>query len=168
MREPGRERVELERRAAEFRVGRARESLEGRVALIIDDGIATNTGNVTVNADHDIDATAAGTITTGTGGGNGFWDDSALSYASDTPVIHDFSADQWQVVRRVIHTSADFEWQEMIRMHPQAISSGMAAIRQGCVIVTDTNIAGNQCGIKCGVLARIDEQPIIRSQRVQA
>ena len=55
--------------------------------------------------------------------------------------VHDFSADQWQVVRRVIHTSADFEWQDMIRIHPKAISSGMAAIRQGCVIVTDTNMA---------------------------
>lgn len=54
--------------------------------------------------------------------------------------VHDFPADQWQVVRRVIHTSADFEWREMIRIHPQAISSGMAAIRQGCTIVTDTNM----------------------------
>ncbi|WP_319404765.1 precorrin-8X methylmutase [uncultured Desulfosarcina sp.] len=55
--------------------------------------------------------------------------------------VHDFSPDQWSVVRRVIHTSADFEWQEMIRLHPQAISSGVAAIRQGCPIITDTNMA---------------------------
>lgn len=54
---------------------------------------------------------------------------------------NDFSADQWQVVRRVIHTSADFEWQEMIRLHPQAIASGVAAIQHGCVIITDTNMA---------------------------
>jgi precorrin-8X/cobalt-precorrin-8 methylmutase len=54
---------------------------------------------------------------------------------------HDFSPDQWQVVRRVIHTSADFEWQKMIRLHPQAIASGVAAIRSGCTIITDTNMA---------------------------
>jgi putative phosphoribosyl transferase len=36
-----RERVELERRARRFRGGRPRTSLEGRTALIIDDGIAT-------------------------------------------------------------------------------------------------------------------------------
>ena len=54
---------------------------------------------------------------------------------------HDFSADQWQVVRRVIHTSADFEWQTMIRMHPEAIVAGVAAIRSGCAIITDTNMA---------------------------
>jgi precorrin-8X/cobalt-precorrin-8 methylmutase len=54
---------------------------------------------------------------------------------------HGFPDDQWPVVRRVIHTSADFEWQEMIRLHPEAITSGVAAIRNGCVIVTDTNMA---------------------------
>ena len=54
---------------------------------------------------------------------------------------HGFSTDQWPVVRRVIHTSADFEWQRMIRFHPQAIFSGVSAIRNGCPIVTDTNMA---------------------------
>ena len=54
---------------------------------------------------------------------------------------HGFPEDQWPVVRRVIHTSADFEWKEMIRLHPQAIASGVAAIRNGCAIVTDTNMA---------------------------
>lgn len=54
---------------------------------------------------------------------------------------HGFPADQWQVVRRVIHTSADFEWQRMIRLHPRAIASGVAAIQNGGTIVTDTNMA---------------------------
>ncbi|GAB6906969.1 Cobalt-precorrin-8X methylmutase [Desulfosarcina cetonica] len=54
---------------------------------------------------------------------------------------HGFGPDEWRVVRRVIHTSADFEWQRMIRLHPQAIGAGVAAIRNGCTIVTDTNMA---------------------------
>jgi precorrin-8X/cobalt-precorrin-8 methylmutase len=54
---------------------------------------------------------------------------------------HGFTADQWEVVRRVIHTSADFEWQRMIRIHPGAIPAGVGAIRNGCSIVTDTNMA---------------------------
>lgn len=54
---------------------------------------------------------------------------------------HGFSTEHWQVVRRVIHTSADFEWQRMIRFHPQAISDGVAAIQNGAVIITDTNMA---------------------------
>ena len=65
---------------------------------------------------------------------------------------HGFSADQWPVVRRVIHTSADYEWQQMIRFHPQAIVSGVSAIRSGCPIITDTNMA--RAGIRQRDLAR--------------
>ena len=65
---------------------------------------------------------------------------------------HGFSTDQWPVVRRVIHTSADFEWPQMIRFHPQAISSGVSAIRNGCPIITDTNMA--RAGIRQRDLAR--------------
>lgn len=53
---------------------------------------------------------------------------------------HGFASDAWQVVRRMIHTSADFDWQQMIRLHPGAIAAGVAAIRRGAVIVTDTNM----------------------------
>lgn len=35
------ERVELERRVARYRAGRARESLAGRTVLVVDDGLAT-------------------------------------------------------------------------------------------------------------------------------
>jgi precorrin-8X/cobalt-precorrin-8 methylmutase len=65
---------------------------------------------------------------------------------------HGFSKDHWSVVRRVIHTSADFEWQQMIRFHPQAIAAGVAAIRNGCSIITDTNMA--RAGIRQRDLAR--------------
>jgi precorrin-8X/cobalt-precorrin-8 methylmutase len=65
---------------------------------------------------------------------------------------HGFPADQWPVVRRVIHTSADFEWQQMIRFHPQAIAAGVAAIRSGCAIITDTNMA--RAGIRQRDLVR--------------
>ena len=65
---------------------------------------------------------------------------------------HSFSMDQWPVVRRVIHTSADFEWQQMIRFHPQAIESGVSAIRSGFPIITDTNMA--RAGIRQRDLAR--------------
>jgi len=65
---------------------------------------------------------------------------------------HGFPTDQWPVVRRVIHTSADFEWLQMIRLHPQAIPSGVAAIRIGCPIVTDTNMA--RAGVRRRDLAR--------------
>ena len=54
---------------------------------------------------------------------------------------HSFTADQWAVVRRMIHTSADFEYKEMIRFHPGAITAGIESIRAGKSIITDTNMA---------------------------
>jgi len=54
---------------------------------------------------------------------------------------HNLSQDQWPIVRRMIHTSADFEYGSMTRFHPDAIQSGLDAIRAGKKIVTDTNMA---------------------------
>lgn len=54
---------------------------------------------------------------------------------------HDFSPAAWQIVRRMIHTTADFEWKEMIQMHPDAICAGIAAIRNSMPLVTDTHMA---------------------------
>jgi precorrin-8X/cobalt-precorrin-8 methylmutase len=54
---------------------------------------------------------------------------------------HPFPPDQWPIVRRIIHTSADFEYLESIRFHPEAVRVGIEAIRRGCTVVTDTNMA---------------------------
>ena len=54
---------------------------------------------------------------------------------------HGFSDEQWPVVRRMIHTSADFEYRDSVRFHPDAVAAGIAAIRGGKSIITDTNMA---------------------------
>jgi precorrin-8X/cobalt-precorrin-8 methylmutase len=54
---------------------------------------------------------------------------------------HAFTPEEWQIVRRMIHTSADFEYMQSIRFHPQAISAGIQAIRTGKTIFTDTQMA---------------------------
>ena len=56
---------------------------------------------------------------------------------------HDFTEQQWSIIRRMIHTTADFEFKEMVRFHPQAVSAGIEAIRNGNMIITDTNMAGS-------------------------
>lgn len=53
---------------------------------------------------------------------------------------HNFSPQQWCIVQRMIHTSADFEYKDSVRFHPQAIRAGINAIRQGKTIVTDTQM----------------------------
>ncbi|MGB5987009.1 MAG: precorrin-8X methylmutase, partial [Desulfobacterales bacterium] len=54
---------------------------------------------------------------------------------------HGFEDAAWQVVRRMIHTSADFDYQTSVRFSRGAVESGVAAIRQGIPIVTDTFMA---------------------------
>jgi precorrin-8X/cobalt-precorrin-8 methylmutase len=54
---------------------------------------------------------------------------------------HNLTNQQWLIVRRMIHTSADFEYKETVRFHPDAIKAGLDAIRSGKNIITDTNMA---------------------------
>ncbi len=54
---------------------------------------------------------------------------------------HAYSEAEWSIVRRMIHTSADFEYMHTVRMHPQAISTGINALQSGRNIVTDTSMA---------------------------
>ena len=54
---------------------------------------------------------------------------------------HGFPSDKWQIVRRMIHTSADYEYLESVRFSEGAVEAGIAAIRSGCAIFTDTNMA---------------------------
>jgi precorrin-8X/cobalt-precorrin-8 methylmutase len=54
---------------------------------------------------------------------------------------HGFPEDQWTIVRRMIHTSADFDYLQSVRFHADAVAVGLKAIRDGRNVVTDTNMA---------------------------
>ena len=45
------------------------------------------------------------------------------------------------VVKRVIHTTADFDYAQNLRFTPGAVAAGIAALRSGTPIVTDTTMA---------------------------
>ena len=45
------------------------------------------------------------------------------------------------IIKRVIHTTADFEYADNLVFSAGAVEAGIAAIRQGCTIVTDTQMA---------------------------
>jgi precorrin-8X/cobalt-precorrin-8 methylmutase len=49
-------------------------------------------------------------------------------------------AEHEAVVRRVIHTTADFDYAETLRFTPDAVRRGVEALRRG-VLITDTNMA---------------------------
>jgi len=65
---------------------------------------------------------------------------------------HNFDVSHWAIVRRMIHTTADFEFKDMVRFHPGAIAAGIKAIRNGKMIITDTNMA--RVGIRSSALAQ--------------
>ncbi len=52
-----------------------------------------------------------------------------------------FPADQLPVIKRVIHTTADFDYADTLCFSPGAVERGVAAIRGGCTILTDTRMA---------------------------
>ena len=60
------------------------------------------------------------------------------------------------VVKRVIHTTADFEYADNLCFSPGAVERGVAALRSGCDIVTDTQMA--RAGINKTVLSRLGGQ----------
>ncbi|MFZ7124554.1 MAG: precorrin-8X methylmutase [Desulfobacterales bacterium] len=82
---------------------------------------------------------------------------------------HDFPPDQWAIVRRMIHTSADFDYMRTIRFHPLAVTAGIDAIRKGKAITTDTQMA--RSGIRsaevrrfgCRLECMITEPTVVRA-----
>lgn len=56
------------------------------------------------------------------------------------------------LVKRVIHTTADFDYVDNLCFSPHAVRAAMVAIREGCDVVTDTTMA--QSGINKRTLAQ--------------
>ncbi len=52
-----------------------------------------------------------------------------------------FSPEIGAVVKRVIHTTADFDYADTLCFSPDAVEAGVAAFRGGCTLVTDTQMA---------------------------
>lgn len=54
---------------------------------------------------------------------------------------HCWSPRQWPVVRRAIHTSADFDYARTMVLSEESVERGVEALRRGRGIVTDTTMA---------------------------
>jgi precorrin-8X/cobalt-precorrin-8 methylmutase len=53
---------------------------------------------------------------------------------------HDFDARQWQVVRRVIHATADFEFKTLMKMSQNAVEEGIRALLRGAPVLCDVKM----------------------------
>lgn len=52
-----------------------------------------------------------------------------------------FAGPQWEIARRLVHTCADFDILPHLHFDKGAIEAGIAALRAGCTIYTDTEMA---------------------------
>ena len=69
-----------------------------------------------------------------------------------------FTQEQLPIVKRCIQTSADFDYVKNLRFTAGAVEAGLAAIRAGCTIVTDTQMA--RSGINKKVLGKFGGQAV--------
>ncbi|MDR3566924.1 MAG: precorrin-8X methylmutase [Syntrophobacteraceae bacterium] len=53
---------------------------------------------------------------------------------------HSFPSDQWQIIRRVIHTTGDFDYAKRVFFTPDAVSKGIEALKKGSAIYVDTRM----------------------------
>ena len=80
------------------------------------------------------------------------------SFAIITELLGDRKLDPENepVIKRVIHTSADFDYADNLVFSPHAVQKGIEALRGGCDIVTDTQMA--KAGINKTILGKLGGQ----------
>jgi len=68
-------------------------------------------------------------------------EDASMQMIEDEIGSHQYNEKEWPIVRRIIHSTADFEFADKnkIIFHKDAITSGMNALKNGCSIVVDVN-----------------------------
>ena len=68
-------------------------------------------------------------------------EDSSMSVIESEIGDHPYDSQEWPVVRRVIHSTADFDFaaDNRILFWGDPIQKGMEALRKSCTIVTDVN-----------------------------
>lgn len=54
---------------------------------------------------------------------------------------HNFSDEELQIIKRVIHTTADFEYKNLIYIRDGAIDEALKLLKKGVKVYTDTNMA---------------------------
>lgn len=67
-------------------------------------------------------------------------EDSSFSIIDQEAGPHTFPPADWQVVRRVIHATADFEFKDLVELRHGAVVAGIAALRSGCPILVDVKM----------------------------
>lgn len=84
---------------------------------------------------------------------------------------HDFDRAHWELVRRVIHATADFEYKHLVRFSPGALEGGVKAVRAGAPVIVDVKMiaiglnAARMASFGCVAHAFIDDEAVIARAR---
>ncbi|MGD1943576.1 MAG: precorrin-8X methylmutase [Leptolyngbyaceae cyanobacterium] len=70
---------------------------------------------------------------------------------------HAFSPDEYAILRRIIHSTADFEFADLLTISPGAIEQGLAALRSHAPIVVDVGMVRQGCQ---GMVQRTFDNPL--------
>lgn len=98
-------------------------------------------------------------------------EDKSFAIIDEEAGPHEFSAAEWQVVRRVIHATADFEFKSLMRFHPDAVQAGIRALRAGCSVIVDVKMisAGlNEERLRsygCSIASYISDEDVITNAK---
>lgn len=71
---------------------------------------------------------------------------------------HNFSLAEYAIIRRVIHSTADFEFKQLVRFSSEAITAGITALRRQVPIITDVSMVKQ--GV-AGLVAKTFGNPLI-------
>ena len=68
-------------------------------------------------------------------------EDASMQMIDEEIGTHQYNEKEWPIVRRIIHSTADFDFAKENRVifHKKAIESGIQALKNGCSIVVDVN-----------------------------
>ena len=68
-------------------------------------------------------------------------EDASMQMIENEIGSHNYNEKEWPIVRRIIHSTADFDFAKSnaIIFHPDAIQSGINALKNGCSVVVDVN-----------------------------
>ncbi|PIE71004.1 MAG: precorrin-8X methylmutase [Deltaproteobacteria bacterium] len=89
-------------------------------------------------------------------------EDLSFSIIDAEAPAHDYDPATWSIIRRMIHSTADFDYASCVVVSPTAVTAGIQALQQGCTIITDTEMA--RMGIRKAPLKAFNSQVICRIQ----
>ncbi|MCG8401071.1 MAG: precorrin-8X methylmutase [Firmicutes bacterium] len=75
------------------------------------------------------------------------------------------------IIKRIVHTTGDFDIAPLVKIHPRAVAAGLAALGGGCTIFTDVNmvLAGlnkkKMAALGVGATCRIADQEVVEEAR---